>query len=197
MPALKPQTRKWTRAEYYRMADLGLFRDQRVELIEGTIVQMPPQKNFHVIGIDLVQQALSAAFGPRFWVRIQAPLHLSPRSAPEPDAAVVPGRSRDYASTDQSATDHPTTALLIVEVSETTLAYDRGRKASLYARANIADYWILNLIHRRLEVRRTPVPEAGQRYGWRYQDVLLLGPHDRIAPLASPKKRIAVADLLP
>ena len=129
MPALKPRTRKWTRAEYYRMADLGMFRDQRVELIEGTIVQMPPQKNFHVIGIGLVEQRPRAAFGPRYWVRIQAPLHLGPRSAPEPDVAVVPGGSRDY-----TRTGHPTTALLIVEVSETTLAYDRGRKASLYAR---------------------------------------------------------------
>jgi Uma2 family endonuclease len=179
------------------MADLGLFRDQRVELIEGTIVQMPPQTNFHVVGIDLVSKALGAAFGPRFWVRTQAPLHLGPRSAPEPDAAVVPGSSRDYAAADRSSTAHPTTAVLIVEVSDTTLYYDRGRKASLYARAKIADYWIVNLVHRRLEVRRNPVPDAGQRYGWRYHDVLLLGPKDRIAPLAAPKKRVAVADLLP
>jgi Uma2 family endonuclease len=197
MTALKPQTRKWTRREYYRMADLGLFDGQRVELIEGTIVQMPPQKNFHVIGIGLVEKTLQAAFGPRFWVRIQAPLHLGPRSAPEPDAAVVPGSPRDYTAADRSATDQPTTALLIVEVSDTTLSYDRGRKASLYARAKIADYWIVNLVHGRLEVRRSPVPDAGQRYGWRYHDVLLLGPKDRIAPLAAPKKRVAVADLLP
>lgn len=197
MPTLKPRTRKWTRAEYYRMADLGMFRDQRVELIEGTVVQMPPQKNFHMIGIDLVHKTLSAAFGPRFWVRIQAPLHLGPRSAPEPDAAVVPGTSRDYTAANYRATDHPTTALLIVEVSETTLAYDRGRKASLYARAKIADYWIVNLVHSRLGVRRNPVPDQGERYDWRYQDVLLLGPGDRIAPLAAPKKRVAVADLLP
>ena len=174
------------------MADLGLFRDQRVELIEGTIVQMPPQKNFHVIGIGLVEQAMQAAFGPRHWVRTQAPLHLGRRSAPESDIAVVPGGPRDYA-----AAGHPTTALLIVEVSDTTLAYDRGRKASLYARAKIADYWILDLVHRRLEVRRNPVPDVSQHYGWRYQDVLLLGPPDRIAPLAAPKKRVAVADLLP
>ena len=192
MNTLKPHTRKWTRAEYYRMADLGWFDNQRVELIEGTVVQMPPQKNFHVIGIDLAEKAVQAAFGPQFWVRIQAPLHLGRRSAPEPDVAVVPGRSRDYATT-----GHPTTALLIVEVSETTLAYDRDRKASLYARAKIADYWIVNLVHSRLEVRRTPTPDPSERYGWRYQDVLILGPQDRIAPLAALRKRIRVADLLP
>ena len=174
------------------MADLGLFRDQRVELMEGTIVHMPPQKNFHVLGIGLVEAALRAAFGPRHWVRIQAPLHLGRRSAPEPDVAVVPGGPRDY-----TTTGHPTTALLIVEVSDTTLSYDRGRKASLYARAKIADYWILNLVHGRLEVRRNPVPDRGERYGWRYQDVLLLDPQDHIAPLAAPKKRVAVVDLLP
>lgn len=174
------------------MADLGMFRDQRVELIEGTIVQMPPQKNFHVIGIGLAEGAMRAAFGPRHWVRVQSPLHLGLRSAPEPDVAVVPGGPRDY-----TKTGHPTTALLIVEISETTLAYDCGRKASLYARAKIADYWIVNLVQSRLEVRRNPVPDQGERYGWRYQDVLLLGPQDRVAPLAVPKKRVAVADLLP
>jgi len=173
------------------MADVGLFRDQRVELIEGTIVQMPPQKNFHMIAIGLAEKALQAAFGPRHWLRIQGPLHLGRQSAPEPDLAVVPGGPRDYAA------GHPTSALLIVEISDTTLAYDRGRKASLYARAKVADYWIVNLIHGRLEVRRNPVPDPGERYGWRYQDVLLLGPQDRIAPLAAPKKRVLVADLLP
>jgi Uma2 family endonuclease len=192
MPALKPQTRKWTRAEYYRMADLGLFDGQRVELIEGTVVQMPPQKNFHVIGIDLVHQALSSAFGSSYWVRLQAPLHLGPRSAPEPDAAVVPGGSRDYA-----ATGHPTTALLIVEVSDTTLPYDRGRKASLYTHAGIADYWILNLVQQQLEVYRRPVPDPTQHYRHGYADVLVLTPQDHVALLAAPKKRIAVAELLP
>lgn len=192
MPALRPQTRKWTRAEYYRMADLGWFDNQRVELIEGTVVKMPPQKNFHGISIGLAEVAAEAAFGPRHWVRTQLPLHLGRRSAPEPDVAVVPGGPRDY-----TATGHPTTALLIIEISETTLAYDCCRKASLYARAKIADYWIVNLIDRRLEVRRNPTPDPSQRYSWRYQDVLLLGPRDRIAPLAFPKKRITSADLLP
>ena len=98
--------------------------------------------------------------------------------------AVVPGGPRDY-----TRTGHPTTALLIVEISETTLAYDRGRKASLYARAKIADYWIVNLVHSRLEVRRNPVPDQGERYGWRYQDVLLLG--RRTASPPSPPRKSA------
>src|SRR5262245_10693045 len=122
---LNTRRRRWTLEEYYRMAEIGLFRDQRVELVDGEILQMPPQKNFRVSGNDRVRQTLQGAFGPGHWVRIQAPLHLPPNSAPEPDLAVVPGLSRDYATK-----DHPTSALLIVEVSDTTLTYDCGRKAS-------------------------------------------------------------------
>ena len=188
----KPVARSWTVKEYYRLADLGMFRGQRVELMEGVIVKMAPQKNFHFIGIDLGRHALEAAFGPGHWVRIQSPLHLSRRSAPEPDLAVVPGTSRSYA-----ATNHPTSALLIAEVSDTTLSYDRRRKASLYARAGIADYWIVDLIHRRLEIRRNPIPDATQRYGFRYADLTILDPTDMATPLAAPQANILVADLLP
>jgi Uma2 family endonuclease len=192
MLVLEPRARKWTRAEYYRMGDLGWFRGQRVELIEGTIVQMPPQKNFHVIGINLVEEALRAAFGPGFWVRIQAPLHLLRRSAPEPDAAVVPGKSRDYK-------ENPSQALLVVEVSDTTLAFDRGLKAALYARAGIEDYWVVDLVHGRLVVHRRPVRRRapGEGPGYRFADVTIHSPGESVAPLAAPKSRVAVSDLLP
>jgi Uma2 family endonuclease len=192
MSIVKPTTRRWTRAEYYHLAELGWFRNQRVELIEGEIIQMPPQKNFHAVAIGLAEQALEGAFGPGHWVRTQLPLHLRPRSAPEPYVAVVPGSPRDYATR-----DHPTTALLIVEVSDTTLAYDRSRKASLHARTGISDYWIVNLIDRQLELRRNPVPDRTQRYRFGYADVLMLSAADHVIPLAAPAARIAVADLLP
>lgn len=79
------------------------------------------------------------------------PLNLTPVSQPEPDIAVVKGSARDY------AVAHPTTALLVVEVAESTLAFDRGEKASLYAGAGISEYWVLNLVARRLEVSRDPI----------------------------------------
>ena len=82
-------------------------------------------------------------------------------------------------------------------MSETTLAYDCGRKASLYASAGIGDYWVLNLVHRVLEVRRNPVTDAAQPFGFRYADVTTLGPADFATPLAAPQARIAVLDLLP
>src|SRR5947208_15853969 len=100
---VKPRQKRWTRAEYYRMADAGLFREQRVELIEGEIFQMPPMKTPHAAALELGERELEAVFGAGYWVRNQLPLHFGPRSEPEPDLAVVPGGPRDF-------TDHPTTA---------------------------------------------------------------------------------------
>src|SRR6266852_143252 len=117
-----PKRHLWTRKEYYRLSELGFFQDQRVQLIEGVIVQMPAQKNFHALSIKLSDEALSAAFGPGFWVRVQMSLDLTPLSVPDPDIAVVQGNPRDF-----KTNDNPTTALLIVEVSETTLRFDRLR----------------------------------------------------------------------
>jgi Uma2 family endonuclease len=185
-----PRRKLWTLAEYDRMVKAGLFREQRVELIEGEFIQMPPMHEPHAAGIEKTRRALEVVFGSTFWARVQMPLRFRPRSAPEPDVAVVPGGPGDY----QTA---PTAALLVVEVSDATLAYDRGRKASLYARFGIADYWIVNIRHRKLEIRRNPVPDATQRSGFRYADVQILLPTDHATPLAAPKARVAVADLLP
>ena len=135
---LEPRVRKWTREEYYKMGELGLFEGQRVELIDGEIIEMSPMGNPHVIAASLAHDALQRAFGVGFWVRHGAPISVSSISEPEPDIAVVKGTPREFK-------DHPSTALLAVEVSETTLAMDRKRKASLYASAGILDYWIVNL----------------------------------------------------
>jgi Uma2 family endonuclease len=187
-----PVRQRWTRAQYYQMAEQGWFQGKRVELIEGEVIRMPAQKNSHAIAIDLACKALEAAFGSGHWVRAQFPLHVLPRSAPEPDVAVVKGRTRDF-----KHRDHPTAALLVVEISDTTLAYDRGRKASLYAKAGIADYWIVNLLEQRVEVRRRPVPDKRQKYGYGYADMAAYGPGESLAPLSLPRKKIAVDDLLP
>jgi Uma2 family endonuclease len=184
--------RRWTRKEFYRLLDLNFFLGQRVELIEGEILVMASQKNFHAIAITLTEDALRAAFGPGYWVRVQMSLDLTPYSVPDPDLAVIAGSVRYNCSV-----DNPTTALLIVEVSLTTLRYDRGRKASLYARAGIEDYWIVNLVNRQLEVRRDPVPDSSQRYGYGYAQLTTLQPSDVATPLVAPSARIAVADLLP
>ncbi len=191
MSQIKPAVQRWTVKQYLRLAELGVFRNRRVELIEGVIIKMPPMLSRHAVTIRKVQLPLDRIFGPAHWVRLQMPLQFGRRSAPEPDVAVVAGSEDDYLAA------HPSTALLIVEVSESSLSYDRGRKASLYARAGIEDYWIVNLVQRQLEVRRNPIADPAQRYGFRFADVTVLSLADHVAPLAVPTANIAVSDLIP
>jgi Uma2 family endonuclease len=188
----EPVLRQWSREEYYRMGEAGVLApDERVELIEGVIFQMPPQGPIHSTGTRGAQEALRTAFGPGFDMRPQLPLSLGLASDPEPDIAVVPGSFRDY------RVAHPTTALLVVEVSDTTLNFDRSEKASLYARAGIQDYWIINIPEQVLEVYRDPQPDPTKPFQYGYANVMCLRIGDTIAPLAAPKAVIQVSDLLP
>jgi len=173
------------------MAELGLFHGQRVELIEGEIMVLSPQKAEHWTTADRVAELLRISFGPAFHVRLQGPIDFGTLSEPEPDVAVVAGSRAQY------ATHHPRTAALIVEVSESSLSYDRNHKASLYARAGIGDYWIVNLVNNQLEVRRDPRPDATQDYGHGYASLTVLVPPAVVNPLAAPRVSLAVADLLP
>ncbi|MFA0742079.1 MAG: hypothetical protein DFNUSKGM_002199, partial [Candidatus Fervidibacter sacchari] len=142
------QRRKFSKDEYYRMAEMGFFNGQRVELIDGEVILMSPQEASHATAVGLVADTLQSVFSDGFIVRVQQPLDLGEAHEPEPDVAVVPGKRRDY------ATSHPKTAVLIVEVALTSVDYDRNVKSSLYAKAGIPEYWLLNLRERRLEVFR-------------------------------------------
>lgn len=190
MPVAEPITRRWTRQEYYRMAADGYFEGQRVELIGGEIVVMSPQNFRHGSGLERIARVVERAFGPKYWVRTQQPLNLSLDSSPEPDVYVVTGSPDDYS-------DHPRRAALVIEVSDTTLAFDRGRKASLYARGRVADYWIVNLLDHQLEVYRAPVSDKTQQLGFRYGSRTILNAGNTISPLAKPKVEIQVRKLLP
>ncbi len=172
------------------MAEAGLFDGKRVELIDGTILEMSPQRDRHAKGILLAQYALMDAFGPEFTVRVQLPLRVGDRSEPEPDVAVVRGGVR-------SVDAHPTTAVLVVEVSDTTLEHDRRTKAHLYASARVDEYWIVNLIDGRVEVQREPITDAAAPFGHRYGRQDVAERDGMIAPVALPERSIAVADLLP
>ena len=179
------EMRRWTRAEYDKMISAGLFSPgERVELIDGEILRMTPQGTAHFTAIRLAEEATRKAFGAGFEVRTQGPLALTPDSEPEPDLAVVPGTARDYSR------EHPGTALLLIEVSETTLGHDRQRKRDLYARAGVPDYWIVNLPERCVEVYRAPEQGA-------YRSSRHFTAEEQISPLAAPDSKIAVADLLP
>jgi Uma2 family endonuclease len=183
--------RQWTADELYRLHDLGFFQGRRVELIGGEILEMASQKNLHAAAITLTDHALGAAFGPGYWIRVQASLDLSPLSVPDPDLAVVAGSPK------APAVQNPTSALLIVEASDTTLSCDRGPKASLYAASGIADSWIVNLVQRQLEVRRNPIADPNEPFGWKYADVTIFHPGDVVSPLGAPQAKIAIDDVLP
>ena len=189
MTLAAPRKRRWTQREYQKMADAGFFRGQRVELLRGEIIEMAPQRDVHVIAVSLTEQALSKAFGDGYWVRVQAPILLGPSDEPEPDLAVVIGSQRDYIGSNNKVDP-----LLVVEVSDTTLTYDRSVKLGRYARGGIREYWILNLPDRKLEVYRRPV-RSGSKYN--YRDFETFSPQQKVAPLAAPKHTVSVADLLP
>ena len=186
------QLRRWTRAEYDRLIELGVFRPgEPLELLGGELTVGEPQGSAHYTAIGLVEDALRAAFGPGWLVRSQGPIALDEESEPEPDIAVTRGARRDYRE------QHPARPALIVEVADSSLAFDRGRKGSLYARGGIDDYWILNLVDGLLEVYHRPTQDPTALAGWRYASVEVLGPESSVAPIAAPAARIRVSDLLP
>jgi Uma2 family endonuclease len=187
----RAQRRKFSKAEYYRMAEMGFFNGQRVELIDGEVILMSPQEASHATAVGLVADALQAIFSEGFTIRVQQPLDLGEVHEPEPDIAVVPGQRRDY------ATSHPKTATLIVEVALTSVDYDRNVKSSLYAKAGIPEYWLLNLRDRRLEVFREPVPMPDQKFGFGYKSMRIYLPDETVSPSAKPDTKIKVADMLP
>src|SRR5918993_4410484 len=181
---LEPQVRRWTKSEYDSLAEQGWFQHQRVQLIHGEIIEMPPHGHAHFQMLNRVGELLRSAFGPGYWVRLQGPLNLPMDSVPEPDVAVVKGTFEEYRA-------HPTTALLAVEISDTTLRLDR-RKTSLYAAAGIADYWIVNMVQGQLEVYRNPVADADEEFGYRYADPVILKRPDVIVPVALPHVTIRI-----
>jgi Uma2 family endonuclease len=164
--------RSWTKAEYYRMGELGFFRGQRVELLEGRIVVLSPQNAPHFDAVETVAATLRRYFTAGFMVRMQGPLDLGQTTEPEPDVCVVTGKQGDYRQS------HPTSALLVVEVSDTSLS-------------------IVNLVGRQLEVYRAPIADPRRRSGHRYSLRADLLPTATVSPLALPQAVIPIADLLP
>jgi Uma2 family endonuclease len=178
--------KRWTREEYDRLVEAGILApDERVELLEGDIVRMWPQSPLHAVTIGNVEEALGQAFWTGYYVRVQMPFALADESEPEPDLAVVRGHRRDYYQA------HPTTAVLLVEVADSTLDYDRRCKGTSYARADVPEYWIVNLVDRQVEVYRGPTSDRG------YQTVQRCRRGESISPIGAPSASVLVDDLLP
>ena len=192
MYVVPAQTKRWTRVQYERAIDRGVFHeDERLELLDGVLVVKEPQGDRHAVAIDLVALALRRAFGEGWLVRTQVHFASGRLSRPEPDVYVVRGSPRDYL---RAAPERP---VLVVEVSDSRLAFDRGLKGTIYALAGIRDYWIVNLVASAVQVCRDPgrLRAPGRRTG--YRSIETFRAPSVIAPLAVPGARIAVVDLLP
>ncbi|MGQ0594319.1 MAG: Uma2 family endonuclease [Gammaproteobacteria bacterium] len=179
-----PRPHRWTREQYERVVRLGGFDpDRRLELIDGEIVEMAPQNEPHAVALCLLHDALRRAYGDGHVIRIQSPLAVDAGSAPEPDVAIVPGRPRDF------LTGHPGHAVLLVEIADTTLAYDRSTKRLLYARNGIPEYWLVNLVQGVVEVYSNP-------QGADYLEHRIAKKGETLMP-SGASRAVAVADLLP
>ncbi|MGI4790340.1 MAG: Uma2 family endonuclease [Janthinobacterium lividum] len=178
--------RLFHRSEYYNLTNFGLLGpEERTELIYGRIItRMSPMRRPHSLGIIKTAEAVQTAFGNEAAVEQQMPLHVKSGIEPEPDVVVLQGLSEDYLDA-----PYPADVLLLVEVSYSTLRYDRNTKAAIYAENGISDYWIVDLHSRALEVRRDP--ENGK-----YVSLRVYGEDEAVAPLAAPNESIKVADLL-
>ncbi len=174
------------------MTEAGVLTpEDRVELIDGEILTVTPQSSAHATGVSLVHDALRVALGHDVHIRVQLPLALGADSEPEPDVAVVAGSIRDYREA------HPHSALLVIEVADTTLAYDRDVKGSVYARAAVPEYWIVNLAASLVEVYRDPAVTLQARFGWHYASSNRFRRGDSIQALSVPGGPVSVTDLLP
>ncbi len=192
MPAMtEPQVHRWTRDEYRKMAEQGFFEQRRVELVEGQVIEMAAMKSLHAVAVDLAHATLASLFGPSYYIRQQKPFVIDDWSEPEPDVAVIRGSIRDYTNA------HPKQAELLIEVADSSLAYDRTIKTSLYAKAGIVEYWIVNLVDCQLEVDRQPILDPEVESGFCYGDVQFYQPGEWVQPQVLSVGFVAVNDLLP
>ncbi len=149
--------RRFTRAEYYRMVEAGILGvHDRVELIRGEIVQMSPIGRRHAAFVDNLAELLIVRLTGRAIVHLQGPVALTDDTEPQPDLAVLRRRPVPYKDREAWAED----TLLLIEVADSSLAYDRSTKLRIYAEAGIPEYWIVDCAAETVEVYRTPGPEG-------------------------------------
>ena len=181
-----PAPRRFTVDEYYKMAEAGILgEDDRVELIEGEIVEMAPIGPLHADAVEDLAELFVLRFADRAKVRSQNPVRLSQILEPEPDLVLLRPRDDFYASDDATFED----VLLIVEVADSSIQYDRQVKAPLYARSGVPEYWIVDLTRDHVAVHRDPT-DAG------YATTRVFRRGETINPTVFPDLRIAVEDIL-
>ncbi len=188
-PSALPRTVKWTVPDFHRAREREVWdKSLRMILLRGEVVELGYMNPLHAAGVRRVNRVLSKVFASGCFIQSQFPLVLSLETDPIPDVSVIAGREEDY------ETAHPTTAMLVVEVADSSRLLDLTTKAELYAKAGIPDYWVVDLDRRRLHVFRDPAPLLDVAA---YRTKLDLGIGDSVSPLALSSASIAVAELLP
>lgn len=178
--------RRFTTDDYHRMGEAGLFAESsRVELIEGDVIEMSPVGSDHVGTVADLTMAIAPKVAGRAVLSVQSPIRLDPYSEPQPDLVVLRPRADRY----RGGLPTPADVLLLVEVADSSVAYDRGTKLPLYARHGLREVWIVNIRSNRVEIYRRPGPEG-------YAEKLEVGPGDTLSPEALPELRLAAGDLL-
>lgn len=187
MSDLSTDSRAYDARRYLALAECGIFTpDDRIELLEGLIVSMPPSSPKHASTVNRVQNVLQKAVGSDVNLRIQLSFLAGDASVPEPDVAIVPGNADTYVAR------HPSTALLVVEVSESSVVQDRLTKSRIYAGAGIPNYWIVNLRDDCVEVFRAPHPEKRV-----YTERTIRTGDELLAFDAFPEVAVRAGELLP
>ncbi|MFB2836504.1 Uma2 family endonuclease [Floridanema evergladense] len=170
------QAKRFTLEEYHKLTEIGFFHeDDRIELIRGEIIEMAAKGTAHETCISKLLRELVRLLGDAATLRCQSPILLLNNSEPEPDFAIVKNKPDDYLS----AHPTPNDVLLVIEISDSTLNYDREVKLSLYAEAGISDYWIFNLSDNQLEAHSEPFQNSQGNFGYQNRRIVL--PNQAIA----------------
>lgn len=172
-------------AEFHRIGEAGVLReDDRIELIEGEMIEMAPIGSRHLAKVNRLARLLSSEIGELAIVSVQNPIALPPHNEPQPDIALLKPRADDYESALPTADD----VLLVVEIADTTLSYDRDAKLPIYARYGIPEVWLVDITGQQLTIHREPGPKG-------YNRVLTPERGDTIAPLLCARVTIRLSDL--
>jgi Uma2 family endonuclease len=184
---LSPPRKRWTRAECTALEANGMWEAQKLELIDGELISKMGKNRPHVNALVTMMLWLMNAFGSDR-VNPEAPIDVAPNdnpsNEPEPDLIVLRRPTASF----RTSVPVPDDLDLVVEISDTTLRFDLSVKARLYARAGIVEYWVVDLVGRRLIVHREPEAES-------YRSVIAYSETDKVAPLALPQNELLVSDL--
>ncbi|WP_439628489.1 Uma2 family endonuclease [Gemmata sp.] len=187
----RPLLVRWTAEQFNAVCGMGWFEGRRPFLLDGVMWEKGPMSPTYACTLGLVTDALRPLFSKSWLIRQQMPLTVDEYNDPVPDVGVVRGEPRDFSD------EHPSTAVMVIEVADTSLQIDLTEKAERYATAGVADYWVLDVVNRELYVLRDPAPLPAGLGATADRDQKKFTTSDRVSPLAAPHASVLVGDLLP